>query len=111
VIIRKANTVPIKVLVSEILRRNVAVRACMKKWRVAEVFNHVRKHLDLLFLLPLFQLSDLWEQNDAYTLGGHSSHHNQYFLLFVSCYTHDILGISTLREIRFQPQDAQFLCK
>lgn len=85
VLIRKANTVSRKVLVSEILRRNVNVRACMKKWRVAEVFNRFRKHLGLLFLLPLFLLSELGEQNDAYMLGRHFSRHNQYFLLFVSC--------------------------
>lgn len=46
----KANTVPIDVLVSEILRRrNVSVRACVKKWRVAEGLNDFRKHLVLLF--------------------------------------------------------------
>lgn len=83
--IRKANTVSRKVLVSEILRRNVNVRARVKKWRVAEVFNCFRKHLVLVFLLPLFLLSDLWEQNDAYMLWRHFSRHNQYFLLFVSC--------------------------
>lgn len=40
------------------------------------------------FLLPLFELSDLWEQSDACTLRGHFSHHTQYFLcIFVSSQT------------------------
>lgn len=58
------------------------MRVYMKKVRVTENFNHYRKHLVLPFLL---QLNDLWESNGAYMLWGHSSHHNQYFLLFVSC--------------------------